>query len=219
MEPTELAALRRNPMVKPEEIAAAEKYLGERRASFERLVIDSLDLIDKVEGGLFENADFAKKDAFNALIDATKPLRAPAAPASLTDELKKRGLLTAEQAAFSAKIVKEYHQATLPPASPDVPAPVHAKKSLAIIYKRGVAEPLFVHRQLQIETSRGLSATIPALGLDKKKADALLAKAKSLKPASNDDARLAVMAEISKDLTIDQRKELFRKTIANRSGG
>jgi hypothetical protein len=220
IEPAEYAALRVNPMLKPEDIRTFGKYMDDRRATFERIVADNLDLVETIEGGIFETLDLSDNKAFTKLLDVAHPLRAPAAPKALIDELLDRQLVDPTQAEFNRKIVREYHMALVPQAKPD--ADTHekgqvARRSMALLYKQGLEEPLFVHRQLLLEASGKLDKIVPTLGLDAAATAKVNAVVATIKPNTGDDARLAAMAELNKDLSLDQRKAVLRKVVEVRA--
>lgn len=217
IEPAEYAALRVNPLLKPDDLARFGKYLDERKATFERIVTDNLDLVEKIEGGIFENLDLSDNKSFTKLLDVSKPLRAPSAPKSLIDELLDRQLVDPTQAEFNRKIAREYHLAILPKAPPDATPEQKgqvARRSIALLYKNnGLEEPLFIHRQLLLEASGKLDQIIPALKLDPSEVSKVQAAAAKVKPNTSDPARLEAMKEINQVLTLDQRKELLRKVV------
>jgi hypothetical protein len=220
IEPAEYAALRVNPMLKPDDLGRFGKYLDDRRATFERIVSDNLDLVEQIEGGIFETIDLSNNKAFTKLLDVSKPLRAPSAPKPLADELLERQLVDATQAEFNRKIVREYHLALMPQIKPDASPDEkgqHARRSLALFYKQGLEEPLFVHRQLLLEGSGKLDKLIPTLGLNSETASKVNAAATAIKPNTPDNARLAAMAEINKSLSLDQRKALLKKVVELRA--
>jgi hypothetical protein len=206
-EAPDFAALKRNPMVKPEDLHRIEPYLKERRSTFERIVIDNLDLVEQIDDGLFESVDLTDGKNFSTLLNTSKPLRDPATPKAVHQELQARGLLTPEQAAFNEKIAKEYMDARLPP---------EPRRKLAMMYKRGVEEPLYVRRDLLLETSRVAEKILPELGLDQTTLSRAQAKVKSASAAKTDAERLAAMEELSGILNLDQRKDLLRRVVQSR---
>jgi hypothetical protein len=220
IEPAEYAALRVNPMLKPEDIRTFGKYMDDRRATFERIVADNLDLVETIEGGIFETLDLSDNKAFTKLLDVAHPLRAPAAPKALIEELLDRQLVDPTQAEFNRKIVREYHMALVPQAKADATTQEKgqvARRSMALLYKQGLEEPLFVHRQLLLEASGKLDKIIPTLGLDAAAAAKVNTVVATIKPNTGDDARLTAMAELNKDLSLDQRKALLRKVVEIRA--
>jgi hypothetical protein len=220
VEPAEYAALRVNPLLKPDDLSRFNAYLGDRRSTFERIVADNLDLVEQIEGGIFENIDLSNNKSFTKLLDVSKPLRAPSAPKALIDELADRQLVDPTQAEFNRKIVREYHLALMPVMKPDASPEEkgqHARRSLALFYKQGLEEPLFVHRQLLLEASGKLDKLVPALGLTSDAASKVNQIAAAIKPNTGDDARLKAMADINKDLSLDQRKTLLRKVVELRA--
>jgi hypothetical protein len=219
-EPAEYAALRVNPMLKPEDMAKFQPYFAERKAAFEHVVIENLDLVEQIEGGIFETLDLSDNKAFPTLLNVSKPLRTPSAPKPLADELLARNLIDATQAEFNRKITKEYHLAILPQIGPDATPEQKgqfARRSLALFYKQGIEEPLFDHRQMLIEGSRELDKILPTLGLDKATAAKADAAAKAIKADASDDARVKAMGAVNAELSLDQRKELLRKVLSLRA--
>src|ERR1051325_2272749 len=107
-------------------------------------------------------------------------------------------------------------RASTPDASPEEKGQ-HARRSLALFYKQGLEEPLFVHRQLLLEASGKLDKLVPALGLTSDAASKVNQIAAAIKPNTGDDARLKAMADINKDLSLDQRKTLLRKVVELRA--
>jgi hypothetical protein len=204
IEPAEFAALRVNPMLKPDDLSRFGKYMDDRKATFERIVADNLDLVEQIEGGIFETIDLSDNKSFTRLLDVSKPLRAPSAPKALIEELLDRQLVDPTQAEFNRKITREYHLSLSPQPKPDAtPAEkgALARRSLALFYKNGLEEPLFVHRQLLLEGSSKLDKLVPALGLDSETASKVSAAAAAIKPNTGDPARLTAMAEINKALS------------------
>jgi len=220
VEPAEYAALRVNPMLKPDDLNRFGKYLDERKTIFERIVADNLDLIERIEGGIFESIDLSDNKAFSQLLDVSKPLRHPSAPKPLIDELLERQMVDPTQAEFNRKIVREYHLAVMPEVKADATPKEkgeHARRSLALFYKQGLEEPLFVHRQLLLEGSSKLDKIVSTLNLDAATASKVNAAAAQVKPNSPDATRLTAMAAINKELTIDQRKALLHKVVELRA--
>src|SRR5262245_27630013 len=144
-EPIEWAALRNNPLITRDELARIEPVLKERRRIFDRLVIENLDLAEQIDGGLFEKTDLGGNQGFAKLIDTSKPLR-PGDLLPMSRALLKKGLLSPEQESLNNKIAQEYKLATMPRA-PEGANPQQraeaARRSLALLYKLGMDEPLF----------------------------------------------------------------------------
>jgi hypothetical protein len=207
-EPPDLAALKRNPLVTPSDLEKIQTVLKDRRAAFERIVIDNLDLVENIEGGIFETIDLADGKGFNTLLNTSKPLREPSAPKPVHEELREKGLFTPEQAAFNEKISKEYLFDTVPP---------DPRRRLAMAYKHGVEEPLFVYRDLMVEAAKNLDKVLPTMTFDKDTLAKLSPATKAVRAAKDDAARLEAMKQLGDQLSLDQRKDLLRKSVELRS--
>jgi len=216
-EPAELAALRRNPLVQPEVLAEIQPYLAERRATYERLVIENLDLVEKLTDGTFDAIDYSGKEGFALVVQTVDPIR-KASPRPLAEELAARELIDAQAVRFNEKITKEYNLASLPGAKAGAtPAEraQHAKVSLAGLYRAGVNEAAIVHRDLLLEASRSLDRTLPEIVTDEAVRRPLLAAAPGA--GADDEARVAAVRRVNAALTIDQRRDLLRRAIALRA--
>ncbi len=218
-EPAHFAALRVNPLVDQKIWSEIGDYLTERRRGFEQLVINHMDVIDQIENGLFDQIDFNNPESFGPVVRVTKPLTPPDAPRSLTDELRRRGSLTQQQAAFNSKIVREYSLAyvggTLPEDAPPEVKTAHAAQAVSYLYRQTLEEPMFVYHDLLVETAGRLDQLGGMFESAEQKAAFNAAKAQLAK-AGNKWERLGVMRELFSTLTVDQRKELLRKSLALR---
>jgi hypothetical protein len=212
-EPAEYAALKNNPMIKPEELPAIQEHLKARKASFEVLVADNLDLVEQIEGGLFETVPLAtqddKKKNLQSLLNAAKPLKAPSAPKPLHEDLRERQVLTPEQAGFNQKISKEYHDALIAEAKVD------ATRGLALIYKSSLDEPLYYHRLMLLEGAGRIDEVAGAV--DAETAGKVKAHAAAIKGAKTDQQKLDAMGALNKDLSLEQRKAVLRAVISSRA--
>ncbi len=206
-EPAEYAALKNNPMVTAEERAKLEDYFQQRRGSFEIVVAENLDLVEKIEDGFFEKIDLGDKKNFVELMNVARPLKAPAAPKQIYQDLKDKGLLTEEQSAFNQKIAGEYHGAVIASMNADT------NRNMAMFYKQFVEEPIYIHRLMKIDAARNIDSILPALQLDAGAAGKAKAAAAKAKSAKTDDARIAAIDELNAGLSIDQRKALMRETM------
>jgi hypothetical protein len=203
-EPAEYAALKHNPMLKPEEVAGMSGYMGERKAAFEPIVIANLDLVEQIEGGIFENIDVKNNDAFKNLLNVGKPLKAPAAPKPVYEDLRDKNVLTPEQAEFNRKISSEYYQALIAELNAD------HRRNLAMSYKQYLDEPLYYHRLLLIEAAPQAESLLGKLGLEPALASKVRPLAQKAKAAKTDDDKAAAMRALSTELSLDQRKALLR---------
>ncbi|HYF14780.1 MAG TPA: hypothetical protein VD971_06880 [Phycisphaerales bacterium] len=205
-EPLHLAALRVNPMLRPDYVDTIQGYLVERRIQIENLLVSNLDLVEKIDDGIFENARPDNQQAIRDLLNVVKPLSKPNAPDALSPELRSRQMLTKEEAAFNEKIVREY---TLANHSVDKAAPAdergrQAFSALVALYKQNVEEYIRYHDEAYRYAGEHLDEVVQAAGIP---ADA----ARRLKGAANNPAELKRAAREA--LTIEQRKALVREAL------
>ncbi|HYE63163.1 MAG TPA: hypothetical protein VD997_14305 [Phycisphaerales bacterium] len=213
-EPAEYAALKNNPLVMDKERERLGDYFAQRKAAFENIVADNVDLVEKVEGGIFETIPLStteeKRANLKKLLDVSQPLKAPAAPKPLAEDLKEKQVLTDEQARFNQKISKEYTDAIIMEQKLD------ATRGLAMLYKASLDEPMYYHRQMKIEAAGKLDALMPALKLEGDAATRAQAAASKAKGAKTDADKEAAMNELYQALSVDQRKALLKAVIESR---
>lgn len=104
----DVIALRANPTVGPRSVDAIMPVIYGRRARFEMLVVDNLDLLWKLRDGAIYSTDMNDLSALAALTETIKPL---VGRTTLTEELTNRGILTRVQGGMNEHIVREYKQA------------------------------------------------------------------------------------------------------------
>ena len=213
-EPVEYAALRANPMVTDKEREQIAEHLKQRKASFEILVADNLDLVEKIEAGIFESIplqeDADKKKNLPELIAVAKPLKPKAAPDPVYLDLRNKGVFTPEQSEFNRKISFEYYQAVIAEMKVD------AARGLALTYKQYLDEPMYYHRLMLIEAAGKLDSLLPGLNLDSETAAKIKPAAAKAKAAKTDAEKEAAMRELGQGLSLDQRKALLKAVIASR---
>lgn len=220
-EPIDVAALKVNPMITDEERAAMADYLNERKAGFEKIVIDNLEILDQIENGLFETTDWSSNESFSPVVRAIKPLMPPNAPKPVTVELEQRQMLNIQQKAFNAKIAKEYRDAFAiprPPAgAPAEDVKDHTRRSIAAAMRDAVDESVQTYHNLTREAAARVPAILPSLGLDASIAADASARANAVLKASDEAAQMQAMRDLLRILPADKRKALFEKSIAMRS--
>lgn len=216
-EPVDLAALRNNPALKPGFMDEITDLLAERKAAFQRLAIDNLDIVEQVDGGVIEKADFASKAGITTLVNLLKPLVPKAAPDPLTKVLLDQEKITPEQAAMNRKIMKEYQDALLPPLPAKSATPAEraafAHTTIGIIQRENVTETMLTFDALRRTALAHLAQCLPA-DLGKPEADKLLAAAHGVGPTSAPAEVVAAYKALETGLNIDQRRDVLRKAAA-----
>lgn len=213
-EPLDYAALKRNPMVDAETMKALEPYIKERRQTYERLVLENVELMEKLEAGLLENVDTRSRDTMSPVISQLRPLAEPAGPRPLGDELRSRGLLTAEQAEFQSRIKNEYLKKMVIAPPPDLSPEDRARESMGMmlaIYRKRFDEPRMIYRDLLVEASGVLDRT--GVALQGKAAE----EARKLTSAKDDAERLAVMKAVLGAMPVADRQTLLKRTMELRA--
>lgn len=104
----DVIALRANPTVGPRSVDAIMPVIYGRRARFEMLVIENLDLLWNLRDGAIHSTDMNDLASLAALTETIKPL---VGRTTLTEELTNRGILTRVQGGMNEHIVREYKQA------------------------------------------------------------------------------------------------------------
>ncbi len=183
-EPLELASLRRNPLVTTDTMNKIESYLPDRRRGMERVVIENLDLIERIDGGLFERSDFFKKEDVQKVVETTKPLQTT----SLATELKNRQIIDDKMFGINARITTAYSRASAAPAKEGEDQTKAMMKFRSTIYRHNFHEHLWTYNEL-LAISAGAA-----------KVDDSLPKAQKIE---------AVKAALAK-LGLEERKELLR---------
>lgn len=215
-EPLQLAALRVNPMIKQGFVASIRPQLEERRVAIESLLVANLDLIERVEDGLFESVDFSNRDTIRTLLDAVKPITHPAGPRPLGEDLAQKQLIDQTQRLFNDKIAREYTLTVVPAASPDDPAEVRGKRSgqrLIALYKQNIDEYTFVYAKAQQYAIANFDSVLAGAQLEesaKQKARDVGAKIAS---AGTTAEKLAALKGLREALTLDERKAFYKKAI------
>lgn len=218
--PVDQAALDANPTITD---GATKKkiaeYLADRRARFENVIIENVDLAEKLYNGAMDNIDFTDRKQIGEFNSMVKPLTPPVAPANLGAELTKRGILTDVQKRFNDKIAKEYNDARNKAlregnvAGGDKNA--NAKNIIRIYMQQVVEEQMMIYEDLMVDASKGLSKTLPQMGLDTQAAAKAMDALKAIKGTSNADIGHG-MKDVMAGLTLDQKKTLLRKTLESR---
>ena len=100
-------ALRPNPTISPSMVQRIQPIIIARRARMESMVIDNLDVVEDIDGGLVTEISISDPVALQELLERVTPLNPPS---NLTQELQNRKILSGTQAKFSIKIISEYQK-------------------------------------------------------------------------------------------------------------
>lgn len=101
----DIVALRANPTVGDGSVDAIMPVIYGRRARFEMLVIENLDLYWELTAGAIDNLDMSDLKEMSRIAEMVKPL---VGKTTLSDELTNRAILTRTQGGLNDHIVQEY---------------------------------------------------------------------------------------------------------------
>jgi hypothetical protein len=212
-EPIYHAAMRANPKIPQSFWEDNKQYMQERQQTLHLLIANNLDLMDKIEDGIFESTKYTK-ESVNELLNTVRPLMRPAAPDSITKDMRAKQLLDETQFRVTEEMVRKYSLALNPVPNMDVPREERGDASWRTIiqlYKVGFDEISVLHRRLGIEIGRSASDLLPRLTLDGSVTQqAKDAVSKAGTPATDAD-RLALTRRLRDILPMEARKELYRQ--------
>ncbi len=219
--PVDQAALEVNPTIKDDATKAKiAEYLADRRARFENVIIENVDLAEKLYNGAMDTIDFTDRKQIGEFNSMVKPLTPPVAPANLGAELTKRGILTDVQKRFNDKIAKEYNDARNKALREGNVAGedknTNAKNIIRIYMQQVIEEQMMIYENLMVEASKNLSKTLPQIGLDTQATAKAMDALKAINGTSNADIGHG-MKSVMAALTLDQKKALLRKTVEARA--
>lgn len=224
-EPLYWAAMRRNTLVTPESWAKITPFLDRRVPQLERVVVDNVDLVRKIEEGQIEKAMDAQRNAEGRNPEMGTLLRTlrPLVMDSLRNELMKRNLITRQQAEQTEKIRRSYveersrdWEAKVPALAAD--ATDEQKKEHQRLTTRErmrsqmydfIDEPMWVYQRLLVECAvkwDQVSAVESFPAATKQKLAPLMAKAKA---ASDDASRLSAMREVVRGISAEEERDLL----------
>lgn len=213
----EEAALSRNTRIRTEEQRAqVEAYLMERRARLEKVVIENLDLLARIDDGELETIDFANRDETARARAIVEPLYVK--PSAVL-ELKARGVIDDLTARFNTQTIeREYRAALLEEekrrAGDDNNA--QAKVMFRALMRQGYDEAMVTRRRLLLEAADRIETV--ARGASGELGSALASARSKLAGLSDRDAQYRVMLDTLRSLPIERQRELLRRVIETRGG-
>lgn len=218
-EVVDLAALRRNPTLPKDFVTGLDEYLKARKATFERLAIDNLDIVEKVEAGHFDRVDFNDRQAMIDSVVMIRPLTGEAVPKPITEDLVAKQKLDPAQAGWNKKIIREYQKSLYPFIAADAPPEERRQKTArmaATVTRQGIDETMLAARDLYAEAAGRLAQV--AEGLPAEAAAGLREAAREYRADMPPDQKVKVFRNATAGLTTDQRREVLRKAVALRGG-
>ncbi|MDX2131621.1 MAG: hypothetical protein SFY69_06190 [Planctomycetota bacterium] len=215
-EPLEKAALRVNPTLPEGFVDSLGDYFAERTAAFERIAINNLDIIEKVEQNFIENTNYNEKEAITLVVNTLKPLTPPSAPKKITDDLEEKGKLEPTQAAFNIKVVREYQQARYPErkeGATDADKRANAWVIAKQASRYGVEESEIAYRGLIAEAAGKLPMLMDKIEMSEEHRDAARRAARGYKDSLSQDQKIKIWHDATSALSIDQRRQILRAMV------
>lgn len=213
-EPADYAAVRVNPMLDDAARAKIMPVLEERRARLEKSIVENLDLIEAVDGGLLDRINLADRasDDMKLLNASIKALRLK----PLTTDIKERGIASAQAMKFHDKIVTEYTKVLMDPnmkKQADKEAKREAVGKIGNMLKVAWDESTHAYHGLLNETVSRFGEVAGKAGLA---GEGLSALEKAFKGLPSDGGRIQAIKDAMGTLAMDQRRALLRATLETR---
>lgn len=212
-DPLHIAATRRNPMLPEGFMDQIAPVLEERQGRVDTLVVANLDVVEKIEDGIFESVDFNNRATVRTLMDTIRPMTS--AMKTLGEDLRERGLMDQMQTRFNNKIVNEYVRAVNEEkAASAAKDKVQSGQSLLMsLYKQNVDEFMFTYEKSMAHACGRFAEVLSVVQAD----EAALSKAREIgaraAAATTEAEKLATLKGLRDVLTLDQRRQMVDKAI------
>jgi hypothetical protein len=216
-EPLQMAALRANPTIdnKAKFFEDIKPFLAERNLTVHTVFVSNLDLLERVDDGVFEKVNLRDQASIKQLLEVTKPFLPPAAPDGLLEGLKKAGKLNDVQHAFAAKFARDY-TLTLNPPPPEggeegEKARISMARAAQLLKNGSLEEYTFLYNQAKKASIENFDSVLGLMeNLDEsKKADVARIR-EAVKAAGTPEDKLAAFRGLRDVLTLEQRKEWMK---------
>jgi len=201
----DILALTSNPTVGPMSAEAMMPVIFGRRARFERIIVDNLDLYWLVTDGRIETMNLNDIKNMAEIAEMIKPL---VGRTTLSQELLNRGILTRTQGGMNEYIVNEYKQAVTAEIQFESEDPL--SEVMRFVLKDSIHEPSLAYKAMIAETSIKIGNLVQKEGLT---SSAAIAIAELQRPLSKDvktqQAQLAEFENAFRNLSVDEAMAIF----------
>jgi hypothetical protein len=219
-EPVEWYALKHNPLIKPIRLAMCEKALRERRAKYESLVIDNVDIMERFDSGLVQSLDMTDKSRISEIVQLVKPFQSMG---TLTNELKKQKVIEGAQAAMNQRIASDYVKKRFEAERLKNGLPAEMKKEegkeaakdpakaggvniqVRVMLETAMEEPTFFYHQLLLDAG----ARFADLGIGAEHASKFQA-------AKTDEEKIDIVKNVMVSMTLEQKRDFLKRALALR---
>ncbi len=201
----DILALRSNPTIGEKSVDAIMPVLYGRRARFERLLIDNLDLYWMVTDGRLETMNLEDIKNMTEIAEMIKPL---VGRTTLSQELRNRGILTRTQSGMNEHIVNEYKQAVTTEIQFEAEDPL--SEVMRFVLQDSIHETQQAYRAMVAEMSTKVGDLVKSAGLN---SSAAMELAKLQRPLNKDkksqQAELAELNQALRNLSLEEGIALF----------
>lgn len=217
----EALALKQNPLVTPEMMEQIKPAVKEWTADINQLVIDNVDLLERLDAGLLDHAessDIAKARIVQTIIGQLN------SAGQLSQRLMQERVIELRPAQLIMQMSNEYIQAV----AQDLVRPQANEGSAADQQARQTAQAQSVnhwyqslsmrdareqYRRILVDSAPMLDQILPTLGLAGDAQTKVQAKAAAVKSASTDVDKLVAVRSLLDDLSFDQRRAYLAKAV------
>ena len=208
----EYLALSRNPKLRADQKQAIVEGVAAWQESIDTLVIENVDLVLDVAGGLFERIDLNKPEDFNQAQEIMKVLMAGG---RLADYLEKEDIINVEQQNATMAIwrewVNEYNKDALDAARAE-----HGENMQEVAVTAGRAtfrlltmNPMMSFDRMTLEIAGNFDAVMSQSGAAKTAPDEVAAAKEELSQATTDEQRSKVIVDLLSDLRFSQQRAVL----------
>ncbi len=216
-EPLQMAALRASPTIEDKNkfFEDIRPFLAERNLTVHTVFISNLDLLERVDDGVFEKVNLRDQASIKQLLEVTKPFLPPAAPDGLLEGLKKAGKLNDVQHAFAAKIARDY-TLTLNPPPPEggdeaEKARISMSRAAQLLKNGSLEEYTFLYNQAKKASIENFDAVLGLMeSLDEAKKAEVAKIGQAIAAAGTHDEKFTALRGLRDVLTLEQRKEWMK---------
>lgn len=216
-EPPEYVAMAHNPMINLLVMVRIAPHFYPRRLAIEQLIINNLDVMREIEGGLIDGMRMADEDGMrDASAKVSLFTSNEKVEPYLSTELEKAGVMGHKIGLLTAKIRGEYEndltkEAMSAKTSPD--GATGMDQMMQSVLRMSIAEHEYFYNRLMMDAADQLGAVLPQLGLDAQTSAAVQPLARKLADEGDLAARGSLIRQIFDELDSDTRKRALELTI------
>jgi hypothetical protein len=220
----ELLALKHNPTVGPQTIERVRPVLEGWRQNLDLMVVDNLDIIRDIDGGLFASIDLKDQNQMTFINEVFKMLIGVGSAGNSMNNAK---VLTETQAKFQRRLVSDYTLARDKEVADEIksriPDDAEDAKNLQVIEVSRVSlanmsqDAVWAYHQLLVEAAGRAEAAIAGLDLTPDERARLEGPLVAAKKASTEDEKLAAGKALLDAMDMARQRD-FMKAVLDARG-